>query len=136
MLYTNHFVVLRQLQLLLLIITKQSARCVKASIRYNTNGEFNQSPANRRKGMRPDKIADLIHATSNLLKGSTAVTSKDYALTVSIIMPGFTAGQGDAGECCRRYVKRINRIEQTSPQMPIVQKVVPGDQDQLGLLQR
>lgn len=26
------------------------ARCVKASVRYNSNGEFNQSPDNRRKG--------------------------------------------------------------------------------------
>ena len=29
------------------------ARCVKAAIRYNANGEFNQSPDNRRQGMRP-----------------------------------------------------------------------------------
>jgi DNA adenine methylase len=27
------------------------ARCVKAAVRYNRKGEFNQSPDNRRKGM-------------------------------------------------------------------------------------
>ena len=32
------------------------ARCVKASVRYNTYGEFNQSPDNRRKGMDPDAM--------------------------------------------------------------------------------
>ena len=29
------------------------ARCVKAAIRYNGNGEFNNSPDNRRKGANP-----------------------------------------------------------------------------------
>lgn len=29
------------------------ARCVKASVRYNANGEFNQSPDNRRRGAAP-----------------------------------------------------------------------------------
>ena len=32
------------------------ARCVKAAVRYNSNGEFNQSPDNRRKGAHPDTI--------------------------------------------------------------------------------
>ena len=29
------------------------ARCVKAAVRYNASGEFNQSPDNRRRGMPP-----------------------------------------------------------------------------------
>lgn len=54
------------------------ARCVKASIRYNSKGEFNQSPDNRRKGRHPVKMRNDIFAASNLLRGKTITTSKDY----------------------------------------------------------
>jgi DNA adenine methylase len=43
------------------------ARCVKGSVRYNANGEFNQSPDNRRKGMRPDFMRSNIIAVSMLM---------------------------------------------------------------------
>lgn len=54
------------------------ARCVKASVRYNSKGEFNQSPDNRRRGRHPKRMRDDIFAASNLLRGRTLVTSKDY----------------------------------------------------------
>ncbi len=54
------------------------ARCVKASIRYNSEGEFNQSPDNRRKGRLPEGMRNDIFAASSLLRGRTAITSKDY----------------------------------------------------------
>ena len=54
------------------------ARCVKASIRYNSKGEFNQSPDNRRKGRDPKRMRDDIFAVSNLLRGRTIITSEDY----------------------------------------------------------
>jgi DNA adenine methylase len=54
------------------------ARCVKASIRYNSRGEFNQSPDNRRKGRHPEKMRNDIFAASSLLRGRTIITSKDY----------------------------------------------------------
>lgn len=54
------------------------ARCVKASIRYNSKGEFNQSPDNRRKGRHPDKMRNDIFAVSNLLRGRTITTCQDY----------------------------------------------------------
>ncbi len=51
--------------------TKQSpdflyllARCVKSSVRYNTYGQFNQSPDNRRKGMHPSTLSKHIFWTS------------------------------------------------------------------------
>ena len=47
------------------------ARCVKASVRYNAYGEFNQSPDNRRKGARPDTMRENIVGASRLLKGKT-----------------------------------------------------------------
>jgi DNA adenine methylase len=44
------------------------ARCVKASVRYNAYGEFNQSPDNRRKGAHPDTMRGHIVGASRLLK--------------------------------------------------------------------
>ena len=54
------------------------ARCVKASVRYNANGEFNQSPDNRRRGARPSTMRDMIMGASYLLKGRSRVTPFDY----------------------------------------------------------
>jgi DNA adenine methylase len=51
---------------------------VKASVRYNSEGEFNQSPDNRRLGMNPETMRWHIFAASNLLKGRTVVTAQDY----------------------------------------------------------
>lgn len=54
------------------------ARCVKASIRYNTIGEFNQSPDNRRKGRNPYDMRDNIIAIARLFYDRTIITSLDY----------------------------------------------------------
>ena len=54
------------------------SRCVKASVRYNKEGEFNQSPDNRRKGMHPETKATHIHRVSNLLRHKMKITALDY----------------------------------------------------------
>lgn len=54
------------------------ARCVKASVRYNFNGEFNQSPDNRRLGRHPSIMKMDVFATSSLLKGKCILTNRDY----------------------------------------------------------
>ena len=54
------------------------ARCVKASVRYNANGEFNQSPDNRRRGTTPATMREQILGASYFLKGKTAFSSKNY----------------------------------------------------------
>lgn len=54
------------------------ARCVKASVRYNANGDFNQSPDNRRLGRNPQQMKEDIFAVSKLLKDKTTLTSTDY----------------------------------------------------------
>src|SRR5207253_1559566 len=54
------------------------ARCVKAAIRYNSDGKFNNSPDNRRKGAAPDEMRDRIIGASALLKDRTEVSSVDY----------------------------------------------------------
>jgi len=63
------------------------ARCVKASVRYNANGEFNQSPDNRRLGRDPQKMTDDILFVSKLLSGKTTVTSQDYKEILALAKP-------------------------------------------------
>ncbi len=63
------------------------ARCVKASVRYNANGEFNQSPDNRRLGRNPQQMADDILAVSRLLSGKTTVTNQDYKKVLALVKP-------------------------------------------------
>lgn len=63
------------------------ARCVKASVRYNANGEFNQSPDNRRKGAKPETIAKHILNASRLLHGITIVRRGDFREAISDANP-------------------------------------------------
>ncbi len=61
------------------------ARCVKASVRYNTEGQFNQSPDNRRRGRRPKSMRQEIFAMSRLLHGRTTISSDSYWATLDIV---------------------------------------------------
>lgn len=54
------------------------ARCVKNAIRFNANGEFNQSADNRRLGMKPEKVLKESHSISSILKGKTKIISGDF----------------------------------------------------------
>ena len=54
------------------------ARCVKGSVRYNADGEFNQSPDKRRFGTRPNTMRGNVVGVSALLKGRTNFSSSDY----------------------------------------------------------
>lgn len=54
------------------------ARCVKAAIRYNSRGQFNNSPDNRRRGAHPDTMAWHVHRAAELLRGRTALLTRDY----------------------------------------------------------
>ena len=53
-------------------------RCVKNGVRFNPLGEFNQSPDNRRLGMRPSKMRREIMAAHMLLAGKTTAICADY----------------------------------------------------------
>lgn len=54
------------------------ARCVKAAIRYNGDGEFNNSPDNRRKGAHPETMRARIMGAAAVLRGRTVLTGVDY----------------------------------------------------------
>lgn len=55
------------------------ARCIKGAVRYNSNGEFNQSADNRRKGKNPTNMKREIFALSNFLIDKTEFNSLDYS---------------------------------------------------------
>lgn len=54
------------------------ARIVKGSVRYSARGRFNQSPDNRRAGMRPRTMRRQILGVSRLLAGRTRLSALDY----------------------------------------------------------
>lgn len=54
------------------------ARIVKGSVRYNSEGLFNQSADNRRSGMRPQTMHQQILGVSSLLSGKTDTSAKDF----------------------------------------------------------
>lgn len=54
------------------------ARCVKGSVRYSRDGNFNQSPDKRRHGTNPDTLEKNVYIISSLLKDKVEFASKDY----------------------------------------------------------
>lgn len=90
------------------------ARCVKSAVRYNSNGEFNQSPDKRRKGKRPATMQKDILSVSHLLDGKTRVVSVDYEAVCNL------AKQEDViymdppyqGVCSTRDPRYLSGVEQ------------------------
>lgn len=63
------------------------ARSVKAVIRYNSRGEFNNTPDNRRLGTRPADMRRRIAATSQLLRGKCRLSHVDYCQALARCTP-------------------------------------------------
>jgi DNA adenine methylase len=63
------------------------AKCVKAAVRYNAQGNFNQSPDKRRLGRNPRMMRDDIIGASQLLRGKTEIFSTDYSLILENATP-------------------------------------------------
>jgi len=88
------------------------ARCVKAAVRYNASGEFNQSPDHRRMGMHPNTMRRNILAASALLRGRTQCSALDYkevvaAARASDLVYLDPPYQGVCGERDPRYLKAV-----------------------------
>lgn len=88
------------------------ARCVKAAVRYNADGEFNQSPDNRRMGALPDTMREQVLGASHLLRGKTECSSLDYKEVVAQATPDDLIYmdppyQGVCGERDPRYLKGV-----------------------------
>lgn len=89
------------------------ARCVKGSVRYNSEGFFNQSPDKRRKGTRPETMRKNIAGVSSLLKGKCKFTSLDYREVLEQIQQGDfiymdPPYQGVCGNKDSRYLSGID----------------------------
>ena len=54
------------------------ARCVKAAVRYNASGEFNQSADKRRHGTLPSNMREQLLGASSLLRRRTVCEHRDY----------------------------------------------------------
>jgi DNA adenine methylase len=64
------------------------ARGVKGSIRYNTNGEYNQSPDNRRLGKQPETMRAEVERISSWLRGKVTITALDFRQATLSAAPG------------------------------------------------
>lgn len=58
------------------------ARIVKGSVRYSSDGQFNQSADNRRSGMKPNTMRKNIFGVSALLSKKTSTTAVDFRQAV------------------------------------------------------
>lgn len=54
------------------------SRAIKGAVRYNSIGEFNQSPDNRRLGTRPTELARRLRTISTAMNSCTYTSSIDY----------------------------------------------------------
>lgn len=92
------------------------ARCVKAAIRYNAGGEFNNTPDNRRKGARPAEMCRRITRTSQLFHDRARLTAWDYKKVLRecgerdfvYMDPPY---QGVRGQRDRRYLPEFDHDE-------------------------
>jgi len=92
------------------------ARCVKASVRYNTHGKFNQSPDNRRKGASPVTMRQNIMAVSRLLRNKALLKHENYVDVLRAAHDGDLVYmdppyQGVCETRDRRYSSGINSAE-------------------------
>jgi len=88
------------------------ARCVKGSVRFNAEGEFNQSPDNRRLGARPQTMRREIMGAHALLSGRAEARAADFRATLAEVTaedvvyldPPY---QGISGGRDRRYFQGV-----------------------------
>ena len=88
------------------------ARCVKAAVRYNANGQFNQSPDNRRMGALPETMRAHVLGAAHLLQGRTQCLSLAYLEVVAQATPDDVIYmdppyQGVCGERDPRYLQGV-----------------------------
>lgn len=89
------------------------ARCVKGAVRYNSAGEFNQSPDKRRNGTNPETLLSNIMPISRCLKGKTSYFSCDYREILALAREGDVVYmdppyQGVSGTRDSRYVAGVD----------------------------
>ena len=106
------------------------ARCVKGAVRYNSDGNFNQSPDKRRKGTNPSTMKKNIHCISALLKGRASFFSVDYKRMLEVATPNDIVYmdppyQGVCGTRDSRYFSDIDHSEFVDELRKLVKRKVP-----------
>lgn len=91
------------------------ARCVKAAVRYNQQGEFNQGADHRRLGTKPVAMRKRLLETSNAMTGTT-VRSGSYQAILASAQPGDVVYmdppyEGVTNVSDRRYMQGLARSE-------------------------
>jgi DNA adenine methylase len=91
------------------------ARCVKAAVRYSKNGDFNQSPDNRRLGAVPSTMRRRLMDTSRVLSQTMAMPG-DYTEFLSTANQSSVVYmdppyQGVSNVRDHRYMRGLERAE-------------------------
>lgn len=91
------------------------ARCVKAAVRYSKNGDFNQSPDNRRLGAVPNTMRRRLINTSRALTQTVAISGNYADLLVnastSSVVYMDPPYQGVSNVRDHRYMRGLERLE-------------------------
>lgn len=106
------------------------AKCVKAAVRYNANGEFNQSPDKRRLGRTPNNMRDDIIKVSQLLKNKATLLTLNYKDTINnaneqdlIYLDPPYQGTGQSGGF--RYMQNLNHDDFVNSLFQLNKKNIP-----------
>ncbi|MBQ3664627.1 MAG: DNA adenine methylase [Lachnospiraceae bacterium] len=92
------------------------ARVVKGAVRYNSNGEMNQSCDKRRNGTRPEMIENNAYSISYLLKDKIEFSYMDYKKVLALAKPGDLVYmdppyQGTSGSDSKRDNRYIQGVD-------------------------
>lgn len=63
------------------------ARIVKGAVRYNSKGEFNQSPDKRRLGTKPGSVRKQLLQIQGLMQGRTEIMTADFREVLEFAVP-------------------------------------------------
>lgn len=102
------------------------ARCVKGSVRYGSNGKFNQSPDKRRNGTKPSTLKPRLYEISSLLKKYTTFSAVDYREIFEMAKEGDLIYmdppyQGVSNVCDNRYFAGVS-LEEFSESLEVLNK--------------
>lgn len=106
------------------------ARCVKNAVRFNSDGEFNQSPDKRRLGTQPKKMRENILKASSLLRGRVLISHVDYSQVLSLATPSDLVYmdppyQGTSGQRDTRYHQQLDLDRFVTELELLVERNVP-----------
>ena len=106
------------------------ARCVKNAVRFNPDGNFNQSPDKRRKGTNPSVLRGELTGAHALLNGRARALCSDYMALLSDAVSGDffyldPPYQGTSNGRDRRYLKGVSSSELTEGLNTLNERGVP-----------